>query len=69
MKKAYFEVSMGRFESGLIRAKDSVMVAYTDGDEIKTTEFYTDGDRDALADFCYMYGLPVIKNGETWLVL
>lgn len=69
MTQAYFEVDKGRFESALIRAKDGAMVAYTDGDEIKTTEFYTDGDRDALADFCYMYGLPVIKNGETWLAL
>jgi len=69
MTRAYFEVDKGRFESALIRTEDGAMVAYTDGDEIKTTEYYTDGDRTALADFCSIYGLPVIKNGETWLVL
>lgn len=61
----YYEVDKGRFEAGLVRASNNpyyldVLVAYTDGDELKLTKDYNPRyDKDAVTEFAESYDITV----------
>ena len=64
--KNYYEVDKGRFEAGLVRSDYSGdnIIAYTDGDEVITTNYYNSYiDWEAVTDFANYYGLQIRQAG------
>lgn len=57
--KGYYQQDKGAIEVWLIREYGRTPIAYTDGEVIRLTKYYSDRDEKALEEFEDEYGLII----------
>ena len=59
MNSRYREEDRGRFDANLIDRRFGIVVAYTDGNVVRLSEYYKEEDRTAVEEFAAQYDLPI----------